>query len=553
MPVHRRPSSRAHAPGAWREVIPAVDPRSDACRTLPFPGRAASIIAFVALLALLAGCGEPAAEGSDFAAEAGFIAIEPVSYTLRGAGEPLLETSSGARLFYSFHPAATHPETRPLMVVYSGGPGASTGILLGGNTAPITVDPARTSGAKAADNSASWTTFANVLYVDARGCGLSYGVAPGMKNSTLRDGEFTARNFNPWLDAADVVRVVLRFLEAHPLLRSSRVVLTGESYGGVRTEIALSLLLWPERYDQGSSVYVDVALSDEIRAHFEGAGTTAAAQFDRTVLLQPRLTSPQQQAAAGAALNAPGSPLFAIAEQEKTWYSPCGPNDGGCTPYGNAYDFLVIAGRDVYDVRKPESATFARYASLGERLADPDVLPAVLEVPLASIAGLRADERVDAYRLRYAGTTPEPLAARLGALPDYDRYFEMELFDLIGAPFVATALQNQGLDRTNERYGRLFLEDLLSVKTFITNAAFDAAIWTPSLPAALALYTTSVSGVHVDGESFTVDYLPGAFGAPTGTSRAVRFPTYAASGHSIALDEPAKLAADIEAWLAETE
>ena len=67
------------------------------------------------------------------------------------------------------------------------------------------------------------------------------------------------------------------------------------------------------------------------------------------------------------------------------------------------------------------------------------------------------------------------------------------------------------------------------------------------------MYTGEVAGVHRDGESFVVEYAPGAFGLPAGTSRAGRFPTYAASGHSVALDEPAKLAADIEAWLAETE
>ena len=515
---------------------------------------AATLVAIAIAATLLAGCGDPGTEGSSaIAAEAGFVTIEPIAYTLQGEADPLFEESSEARLFYSFHPADDGAETRPLLVVYSGGPGASTGILLGGNTAPVTVDPSRTGDGKTARNGASWTAFANVLHVDARGCGLSYGVAPGMTDSALRAAEFTERNFNPHLDAADIVRVVLRFLDSHPALRASRVVLTGESYGGVRTEIALHLLHGPERYEQGSAAYVDPALASEIRAHFAAAGTTAATQFDRAVLLQPRLTSPQQQAAAGAALDAAGSPLFGIGEQTGIGFVPCSQQAGACSPYPNAVAFLAKAGRDIYDIREPAGDAFARYAALGDRLADPDVLSAVLGVPLDDIAGLRAEERGDAYRLAEVDTTEEPLAARLGEIAPHDRYFEMELFDLIGAPFVSPSLKALGLDRTDGRWGSLFLEDLATVKPFVTNAAFDAAIWTPSLPEALAMYTGEVAGVHREGEAFVVDYVPGAFGLPAGTSRAVRFPTYAASGHSVALDEPAKLAADIEAWLVETE
>ncbi len=534
---------------AWRSGV-----RSGGGAVRPAPARAAATLVAITAAALLAGCGGPEPAGASAPApEAGFVTIEPVEYTLHGQAEPLLETSSEARLFYSFHPADTDAETRPLFVVYSGGPGASTGILLGGNTAPLTVDPSRTGDGKTAPNSASWTAFANVLHVDARGCGLSYGVAPGMTDSALRDAEFTERNFNPYLDAADIVRVTLRFLDSHPALRGARVVLTGESYGGVRTEIALHLLHAPDRYELGSSAYVDPALASEIRAHFSAAGTTALTQFDRAVLLQPRLTSPQQQAAAGAALEAPGSPLFAIAGQVELGFVPCSQQGDSCSPYPNAVAFLAKADRDLYDIRKPAGDAFARYAALGDRLADPDVLAAVLGVPLDTVALLRAKERGAAYRLAGVGTTVEPLAARLGEIAPYDRYFELELFDLLGAPFVSPALKALGLDRTDGRWGSLFLEDLATVKPFITNAAFDAAIWTPSLPEALAMYTGEVAGVHRDGESFVVEYAPGAFGLPAGTSRAVRFPTYAASGHSVALDEPAKLAADIEAWLAETE
>ena len=499
---------------------------------------------------LFAGCGGEETQISEpLTVEAGFVEIEPIAYTLRGEGQSTGETSSRARLFWSFHPANDQPEKKPLIVMWSGGPGASTGILLGGNTSTKTVDPARTGDAMIADDAASWTAFANVLHVDARGAGLSYGVAPNMEDPAARAAEFTERNWNPYLDAADGVRVVLRFLSAHPALARSRVVLAGESYGGVRTEIALHLLHFPERYETATSTYEDPALAKEIRAHFDHTGATAESTFDRAVLLQPRLTSPEQQAAAGVALEAPDSPLFQIAKETSVAFVPCAQQGASCSPYPNVVAFLQAAGRDLYDVRKPAGDELARYAALGERLATPSILEGVLGVPLDAIEGLSAKDRAGAYRLADEDTTAEPLATKLGSVPAYDRYFAMELFDLLGAPFVSAKLRALGVDRTNSRFGLLFLEDLLHTSFFVTNAAHDAAIWTPSLPAALARYTSHVAGAHADGETLVVDYVPGAFGVPAGTSRSARFPKYEASGHSIALDEPDALAADVAAWL----
>ena len=515
------------------------------------PGRA-SFAAVIAPLALAIGCGAPIDEASaELATEAGFVEIEPVEYTLHGASGSYLATSSRARLFYSFHPANEGSGERPLVVAYSGGPGASSAILFGGNTAPMTVDPERVIGGSVGENPSSWTAFANVLYVDARGAGLSYGVVPGAADATVREAEFTERNWNPYLDAADVVRVVLRFLGDHPSLSGRRVVLAGESYGGMRTEIALHLLRFPDRYEQGSSPYVDTALAAEIRAHFAKSGTTAPGQFDRAVLLQPRLTSPEQQAAAGESLDGPGSPIAAIEPSQP--YFPCAQQGDTCAPYPNVVEYLKQIGRDIYDIRRPEGSELGRYAAMGERLADPQALGAVLGVDLGSIEGLSAGERGDAYRLFTVDPTPEALEAPLGELPDHDRYFEMSLFDLLGKPFVSGELQALGLDRTDSRYGRLFLEDLLDTKVLITNAAFDAAIWTPSLPEALARYTDLVAGVERGDEAFTIEYVEGAFGAPKGAKRAVTFPTYATSGHSIALDQPSDLADDVAAFLLATE
>jgi pimeloyl-ACP methyl ester carboxylesterase len=509
-----------------------------------------------ALAALLAaaGCGEPDAAPSG--PEAGFIEIEPVDYQIHGDATAVHLTSSRARLFYDFHPADENPGQRPLIVLYSGGPGASTAILLGGNTAPLTLDPERTEDGGPAPNDASWTAFANLLYVDARGTGFSYGIAPGLSDDTTHAMEFTVRNFNPFLDAADVVRVILRFLDAHPALRSSRVVLAGESYGGVRTEVALHLLHHPERYETTASLYADPSLTSEIRGHFARAGTAAEDQFDRAILLQPRLFTPNQQAAAGAAFEEPGSLLHAVADQTGMPYVPCSQLGAGCSPFTNAVQYLASVDRDLYDVRKPAGAELARYAGIGNHFESEAVLSQILGVRAADIEDLLPPARVDAYRLSAPAELDEALAQPHGpfpALPAYDRYFETELFDLLGAPFAGTAAQTLGIERQHARYGLYFLEDLLDVRMFVTNAAFDADIFTPSLPDAIAMYTDQVKSVHKAEGAVTVDLKPGAFGAPAeGASRSFTFVTYDASGHSVTLDQPEKLSADLRNWLSAT-
>jgi hypothetical protein len=502
--------------------------------------------------AVLGACSaDPNEAPEPLVAEAGFIEIEPVAYAIHGETVSLMATTSRARLFVSFQPAEEDSEDKPLLVLWNGGPGASSGILLGANTAPVTLDPARTGNAPSAANASSWTAFANLLYIDARGTGFSYGLAEGMEDDALRAGEFTVRNFNPFVDAADVVRVVLRFLAAHPRLQGSKIVLAGESYGGQRTAIALHLLHHPDRYRNPGALYQDEALAAEIEAHFAAAASTAASQLDRAIFLQPRLSSAFQQTAAGSALEAEGSILHQIAAETGVPFVPCSAQPNPCVPVTNVLDYLAGAGRDVYDVRKPAGDAFATYAAIGARLEDPAVVPQALGTDPAEIDAMYAGARASAYRLAQAFDEDEPLANTFGMLEPYDRYFEVELFDLMGPPFAGAEAQALGIERQHTRYGRLFLEDLLAVRAFVTNAAFDAAIWTPALPEALAMYTSDVESVHMEDEAIVLNYKSGAFGLEAGASRTLRFPAYVDAGHSVSLTEPDKLAGDIAAWLVE--
>lgn len=486
--------------------------------------------------------------------EAGFIELPPSEYTVRGGATELTATTSAARFFLNFQPADNQRGPKPIVVMLSGGPGASSAILLGGNTSPVTLDPARTGDAKSASNPDSWTSFTNVLYIDARGTGFSYGVAEGMEDDAARAAEFGVRNFNTFVDAADLVRVLLRFLNEAPTLTSAPIILAGESYAGIRTSIALHMLHHPERYGAGAEPYEDVALAAQIEAHYEAAGTTADYQFGSAILLQPRLSSPHQQAAAGAALEAPGSVLAQVADETGVPFVPCSDKPAPCSPFQNVVDYLAEAGRDLYDVRRPAGDLFARYEEIGARIEDPGGFHDAIGLQPETLDQLVPGGREGAYRLIEASPEEEPLGAWFGGeIAPYDRYFEVELFDLLGAPFAGAQAQALGIERQSARHGLYFLEDALAVRFFVTNAAFDAAIWTPSLPDALAMYTDEVAGVHTDGDELTIEYQPGAFGVPGAapTSRSVRFVRYDASGHSVSLDQPTQLASDVRAWVTE--
>src|SRR6185436_12156076 len=107
--------------------------------------------------------------------------------------------------------------------------------------------------------------------------------------------------------------------------------------------------------------------------------------------------------------------------------------------------------------------------------------------------GLAAMDRKDAYRLVAASAEPEGLSSALGPLAPWDRYHRIELFDLIGAPFAGAEAQALGIDRRDPRWGALFLDDLRWVRTFVTDAANDAVIYTPALAEALAMYEDRVA------------------------------------------------------------
>lgn len=187
-----------------------------------------------------------------------------------------------SRIFYSFHPADDCQLSRPIALLFNGGPGISTAPLMTLNTGPFALASYDGIDGGLVANPHSWTRFANLLYIDARLTGFSYDLAP--------IGGYT------WAaDTSLFVRGLLRFLAAHPEVRASRIVLVGESYGGARATRMLHALF-------GGGAGTDGALAAEIQDHYDAVFAAAgqpvepaviARQFGHQVLIQPLLLPDQ--------------------------------------------------------------------------------------------------------------------------------------------------------------------------------------------------------------------------------------------------------------------
>jgi hypothetical protein len=499
--------------------------------------------------------------------EAGYLDVDGVDYEIGEDDTVIAMTSSPARLFYSFHPADDDPGDAPLLLLFNGGPGVSTGLLLAGNTAPQTLgdDLAPTP------SPAPWTALGHLLYVDARNTGFSQQSIADPSEMPLRSAELNSRNFNSYLDAADFARALLRFWDDHPELADRRLVLVGESYGGIRASILLHMLLFPRRYELGPGRYRDPALAAAIAEHlaarFPGdqppGPDVVGAALGHLVLVQPSLAGSAQQARAGDLLEAPGSPVYVLADSLGLDFVACADKPNPCDPWANVINFVESAGRSRYDIAGPGTWLADLFARTRAGLSRRDTLAAVLQVAPEDIEGLAAAARPTAFRVRNPGDYPADapdLADHLGALPAWDRYFlpfSVEALDGFRGPAAIMA----GVHSSDPHYGALFLHDLAYARVFITDAARDLAVWGPSIAPTLRLFTSLVDDVEpVDdlprgserpGE-LHVQFKPEAFpGEPDPGLRTIRLAPYDAS-HAVTYDRPAELRADVAAWLAES-
>ncbi|MBP5202976.1 hypothetical protein J6253_09585, partial [bacterium] len=438
-------------------------------------------------------------EGLDY--ESGFIDLEENSYTLSNSS-----TNSGrAKMWYDFQPADENPESKPLFVLYNGGPGSSSSLIFLYNTSKKTADQAF-AGEGVADNQWNWNKLGNLLYIDARQTGFSYGIVDNPSNRSARSNYFSTANFNVFVDAADFIRVILRFLEAHPQIKSNPVILAGESYGGTRTTAVLNILLNVADYAQKNRVFYDQALFNEIAAHFQGIDQSVsgmpskeavAKQFGRQIMIQPLAMGQQQLDAVGEVLEKSGSPLYEIQQETGKKYTPCG-SSWNCDKYNRAVNYVRNAGRDIYSYRREYNWLFD-YTDYGiAKMLQFTMFKQFIMNDPAKIDALYAANRTGAFRyasgngysrniadLDKLENVPESikiiLNARIeqrnmhplssgdlesvfGTLPSYDEYY-VDTNDTVLSTFY-----NASVDPYDDVNGEMFLENIRTAKTFITKA-----------------------------------------------------------------------------------
>ena len=429
--------------------------------------------------------------GSPLVSEAGFLSLLPQATAARYA----------ARMFYSFRPADTAPAEKPLLIVFDGGPGGATSAnLLVYGTGPMTLDP--DAGAPH-PNPGSFTRFANLLYLDERQTGFSYGLGPASDSASTC-------TFSVLDDAADYVRAISEFLAAHPLLSNAKVVLVGESYGGTRATAILHLA--------ESAGEQAVEMPSDVRA----ALRDHASQFGQAVLIQPFLAADQHLAQLALV---PSDPYVAV-------------DAGVCQLDGGG------GGLDTYDVQKPCGWSFGLEARAGLALANASASMALLGVDLGTVPELLPPARTAAFRT--VGARPDPaestFTARFGALGPDDTYW--------------TALNPTcpGYDAWDDAEPQTWLYPvLLRSRLFVTNARYDPVVYSPAIPYMLETYGQTPATIDTANDAGVArpGWIHVSIPTDAGTATVeIRFPPYDSSGHLVAVTQGADLAADVEAWLA---
>lgn len=482
---------------------------------------------FGLLLALGAavGCGQDDAGTSEAAQQtapsdlAGAIAPIPIipNAEIGFIEVPAQKTAAryAARMFYSFRAASVEPHKKPLYVMFNGGPGAATSSgLLPFGTGPVTIDPEAPVDAPLRDNASSLTENANLLYIDERQTGFSYGLGGVPTEACAMSG---------FEDAADFVRVMLEFMRTHDGLAKNPVAIVGESYGGARAILMEHLLLYPT-----SPRATEIGISDVIKDHFvrtqliDAANVAtmgpdvAAKQFGHLVLIQPLVVGKLQL-------------------EHQNEYLAQNPD-------------IPANFQNLSDVRKEaDYDSKVLLPRLLKVLTSKEQSARLFGASLETIPQLRGDARKSAFRVlpRFIAPNIEaPLhassetnfASWLGPLEEDDHYYH----DLGGAcPWTPSNIEP----------GNQFLQVLPFAKAFITNARYDALIYTPAIPEIMKTYAKLDVVVESTGGASA---RPGVIsvGLTNGTRAKIRFPRYD-SGHMVTVTQGAAFSADLTEFMSQ--
>ena len=568
-------------------------------------------------------------------AETDFYEIEPIQWKF--THNTIIDLSfSGKsnvnRLWYSFFPADDTPASKPLFVMLNGGPGCATSLnLFAMNTAPYTLDRnvmGDSVGQKYKKNDYSWTKLGNLLYIDAPNAGFSYMLSDVETKAGVIDLFTNGSNYNPFIDAAQVLRVVLRFLKEHPAIQQNEVIFVGESYSGVRVTTILNLLLNYENYGNGKRVYKDVELSKLIKEQLDSLPMEnkksytyddIAQQFGRQILIQPQIVDEYQTKDFIREMKPDNSLMQTLANEKgsKITWKDFKKKKGWKKDTGVAITMFMnlILDRDKYHYKKPWSWSDNNEEFAIKGLTNVDVLSKVTGCDIENVKYFSAKERKNSVRYLLKKDTdifeywvvrkfidwkanpevkmmlklvpkreirpvpavndPRSLTSVFGELNKYDSYMSgTNVYVFIGFMMGYGPLFNRDLydvkPGSSKRYGKMFLDNISIVDTFMTDAKCDLVVYSPALPkqfdpAIGGRYNDIVkdvdsqrgrvemNGTCTDGFieiDFKPEFLVGK-GSIKSNSRKIHWPHYETSGHSVSSTQPKKFRDDVEKWLQE--
>jgi hypothetical protein len=542
-----------------------------------------------------------AAATTALTSEASFWTIDPVTFYFHygSYSTRLQHTASKTNIFYNFQPADSHADNKPLFIFFNGGPGSATSCgLMSMYTGHYTLDNQIDGGGDHyINNPYPWTQFGNLLYIDARQTGFSYSFMDNPASIQERFWEFNSHNFNCFFDASDFIRLLLRFLAAHPSLQKNPVVIVGESYGGTRATAMLHILLNYADYSNGQEMFQDPELSKEIQTHFNIVfpeyhnqivpTTIITKQFGHQILIQPTLSMGYQDYQANIILTGPNSPLYQLGKEVGIPYDPL--------RYPDYFEYVgSVAKRDWYGYHKPFNWLNSFFDKAGILLQTCANLSLVTGSDITHSNGFYSSARQLAYRVininqsttglfmpesskrdkllllqpaeqmtHLKATNIGDMSQIFGTLQPWDNYF-LGLNTYANWSFhFHNVARNLGYEvqYIMPRFGRMFLKNVASVRTFVTNAKYDLVVYGPAIPPALAMHAEILEKVeHVNQQAKGIP-RPGMIrlqyrnlifpDLPNIGIRTIRFPFYNNSCHAVSLTQPEEFFSDVRTWLAD--
>ncbi|XP_022159443.1 serine carboxypeptidase-like 13 [Momordica charantia] len=153
-----------------------------------------------------------------------------------GVGE-----SEEVQLFYYFVESEANPETDPLLLWLTGGPGCSALTSLAFEIGPISFKEERFNGSlpQIISNPYSWTKKSSIIFVDLPvGTGFSYGTT----QEALETGDFSQVHHS--------LQFLKKWLADHPEFMSNSFYVGGDSYAGMIVPVVAQKILegnsdWP--------------------------------------------------------------------------------------------------------------------------------------------------------------------------------------------------------------------------------------------------------------------------------------------------------------------